>query len=113
MSNQFRGGSVKISNDILEKITREATLEIEGVHSVGAGHDFVSFEKFTTVESHKGLKIAVGQGKLRIEVRVVLEAVESIPSVCEAVQRNVVEKIRVMTGLEVVEINVHVESVAR
>lgn len=111
MNTNFNGGRVKIANDILAKITREAALEVPNVNEVSNGTDFVPYEKFTTSDSNKGLKIAVKEGLIRIDVRLTVGLLENIGLTAEKVQKNITEKIEIITGLTVIEVNVLVEAV--
>ena len=111
--NHFTGGRVKIANDILIKITREAALEVNGVHEVVNGQDFVSYDKFATSDTSKGVKIGSKDGQLRIDVRVVAETSHDLAALGEKIQQNIVDKMQVITGLTVVEVNVYIESVAK
>ncbi len=113
MNQGFSGGRVKIANDILAKITREASLEVKGVAEVVTGHDFVSYEKFATTDSAKGIKIAAKDGQLRIDIRIITTGAEDLAKTAEGVQQNVAEKLEVITGLRVVEVNVFIEAIAR
>lgn len=109
MDKGFTGGRVKIANNIIEKVVREAALEVAGVAEVLNGHDFVSYEKFTTTESHKGVKLATKEGQVRSDVRMIAHNAEDLTRVAEAVQQNVADKLEVVTGLHVVEVNVYIE----
>lgn len=111
MNNTFQGGRVKIANDILAKVTREAALEVVNVKEVLNGADFVNYEKFTTTDSNKGLKIAAKDGLVRIDIRLIAGSNNNIAMTAEEVQKNITEKMEIITGLAVVEVNVFVESI--
>ncbi len=113
MNEGFTGGRVKIANEILAKVTREASMEITGVADVLAGYDFVAYDKFSTTDSAKGVKIATKDGQVRIDVRLIAAHPDELSEIGEKVQRNIVEKMEVITGLTVVEVNVSIESIAR
>lgn len=109
MDNTFTGGRVKIANHIIEKIIREACMEVPGVAEVLSGQDFVSYDKFTTTDSSKGVKLATRDGQVRIDLRLEVLGAEDLTKVAEEVQHNVSEKLAVITGLKVIEVNVTIE----
>lgn len=109
MDNTFHGGRVKIANSIIEKVVREAAMEVAGVADVGPGYDFVPYDRFTTTESNKGIKLATRDGQIRTDVRLAVSHAEDITKVAESVQLKVVEKLQAITGLRVVEVNIYVE----
>lgn len=113
MNQGFTGGRVKIANEILAKIAREAAMEINGVSEVLSGYDFVSYEKFATADSVKGIKIATKDGQIRVDIRIELEHAEELAVIAEKVQHNIAEKLEVITGLHAAEVNVFVESISR
>lgn len=111
MDNTFTGGRVKIANSIIEKVVREVAMEEADVAEVLAGHDFVSYDKFTTTESYKGVKLAAKDGQVRADLRLIVHNTEDITRVAESVQKKVAEKLDIITGLRVVEVNVFIEGI--
>ena len=59
----------------------------------------------------KGVKVEVGEEESAVDLFVVVDYGTSIPDVAWRIQDNVKEAIESMTGLDVVEINVHVQGV--
>ncbi|MDI9501779.1 MAG: Asp23/Gls24 family envelope stress response protein [Tissierellia bacterium] len=109
MDNTFTGGRVKIANTIIEKVVREAAMEVTGVAELLPGHDFVSYDKFTTTDTMKGVKIATKDGQVRIDLRLIAHNAEDLTKIAESAQRNITEKLHVITGLRAVEVNVFIE----
>jgi uncharacterized alkaline shock family protein YloU len=59
----------------------------------------------------KGVKVEVGEEQAAIDLFVIVEYGVRIPDVAWKIQENVKRAIEGMTGLEVVEVNVHVQGV--
>ena len=56
----------------------------------------------------KGVKVEVGQSECAVDLYIIIEYGYNIPEVAQAIQENVKRTIEVMTGLNVVEVNLHV-----
>ncbi len=59
----------------------------------------------------KGVKVAVGETETAIDLYIIMDYGVSIPEVAAAVQNNVKTAIENMTGLDVVQVNVHVQGI--
>jgi uncharacterized alkaline shock family protein YloU len=59
----------------------------------------------------KGVKVEVGQREAAVDVSIIVEYGRRIPEVASEIQANVKNAIESMTGLSVVEVNVHVHDV--
>lgn len=92
-------GSVKISKDVLVKITEIAAKEIEGVHSLK------SSDEIKTILP-KSVNVSIVDDLATIDVSVVFSSDANIPLVTSAIQKNVKEAIQSMTGITVSKVNV-------
>lgn len=92
-------GSVKISKDVLVKITEIATKEIEGVHSLK------SSDEMKTILP-KSVNVNIVDDLATVYVSVVFMPEANIPSVTSTIQKNVKETIQSMTGITVSKVNV-------
>lgn len=59
----------------------------------------------------KGVKVEVGEKEAAVDLFVIVKYGVRIPDIALAVQENVKQAIETMTGLSVVEVNVHVQGV--
>ena len=59
----------------------------------------------------KGVKAVVGEREAAIDVYIIVEFGVRIPDIALRVQENVKRAIESMTGLEVIEVNIHVQGV--
>ncbi len=104
----FKNGSVKISNDIINQLIAETTLRIEGVQRV-LGYknnvlDTVSKDKIDTSIDGKDLST---------QVTITVKPDVNILNVTENIQKEIKKQIRTMLGLDVVKINVVVKDIEK
>lgn len=59
----------------------------------------------------KGVKVEVGHKEAAVDVSIIVEYGNPIPEIAAEIQRNVKKSIEMMTGLIVVEVNVHIHDV--
>ena len=59
----------------------------------------------------KGVRVEVGEREAAIDLYVVVEYGVRIPDVAQKVQEEVKKAVESMTGLEVVEVNIHIQGV--
>lgn len=108
--NNFANGSVKISNDIINRISAVACLETEGVVSIsGFSGDAVSGKIKKDFTKSVGVKI--DGNSVNISLNIIVKREFIIPEVCLNVQKNVKEKVEIMTGLKVNAVNIEVEKI--
>ncbi|MGI6118997.1 MAG: Asp23/Gls24 family envelope stress response protein [Desulfosporosinus sp.] len=105
-------GSIRIADEVVEVIAGLAASEVEGV--VGMSGGFVGDLAHILGRNKnlsKGVKVEVGEHEVAVDLYIVVEYGVSIPEVAFNVQKAVKEAIESMTGLKVVEGNVHVQGV--
>lgn len=108
-------GTTRIADVVVAKIAGMATQEIPGVHSMGKGLARRIGQMRARVPGQgatpsitQGVSVEVGQKEAAVDLEVVTWYGEDIVTVTEAVRANVTEQIEAMTGLKVVEVNIHV-----
>lgn len=102
-------GTVSFANDVIAVIAGLATTEIPGVAGMVGSFDIG--EVLGRKNLSKGVKVEVGKEEAAIDVYIVADYGTSIANTAKAVQENVKKTVENMTGLRVVEVNVHVQSV--
>ncbi|MCR5175851.1 MAG: Asp23/Gls24 family envelope stress response protein [Anaerovibrio sp.] len=104
-------GSVRIADEVVSMIAGIAATEIEGI--AGMSGDLVGgiAELLGRKNLSKGVKVEVGETEARVDLYIVIKYGERIPDVAIAVQENVKKQIEDLTGLNVVEVNVHVQGI--
>lgn len=105
-------GSIRIADEVVEVIAGLAASEVEGVTGMSGGLvGDLAHMLGRNKNLSKGVKVEVGEHEVAIDLFVVVEYGVSIPEVALRVQEAVKEAIESMTGLLVVEVNVHVQGV--
>lgn len=104
-------GSVKIANEVVSVIAGLAATEIDGVAGMSGGITGDLTEMLGMKNLSKGVKVEVGEKEAAIDIFVVMEYGSKISEVATKVQKNVKETVETMTGLDVVEINIHVQGI--
>lgn len=110
-NSKASGGSLQISTDVIAKIARLATLEIEGVKNVAEPESGVQ-GFFRKMAAHKPILVELSDDIAEITVSIVVEYGCKIPPLCEKVQENVKASVQNMTSITVSKVNVIVSAVA-
>ncbi|MEJ6950087.1 Asp23/Gls24 family envelope stress response protein [Natronospora cellulosivora (SeqCode)] len=108
MTEEQNIGTIKIANEVVAIIASLAADEIEGVAGMSGG---VGSGIAEMLGHKKGVKVDTSKDECVVDLSVILEYGVSIPEVAENIQTNVKQAIESMTGLNAVEINVHVQGV--
>jgi uncharacterized alkaline shock family protein YloU len=105
-------GVVKISEDVVSVIAGIAAGEVTGVTGMSGGLVGDMAEILGKKSLSKGVKVEVGEKEAAIDLFVVLDYGVRIPDVAQKIQENVKRSVEIMTGLDVVEVNIHVQGVS-
>ena len=106
-------GSVRIADEVVEVIAGMAASEVEGVAEMSGGFVGDIANMLTRGKNvSKGIKVEVGEKEASVDLFLAVEYGVSIPEVAQKVQEAVKEAIEGMTGLKVLEINVHIQGIA-
>ena len=104
-------GTIQIAPEVIEVIAGLATVEVVGVAGMSGGLAGGFAELLGRKNLSKGVKVEVGQREAAVDVSIVVEYGNRIPEIASEIQRNVKRSIEMMTGLHVVEVNVHIHDV--
>ncbi|MBT3318710.1 MAG: Asp23/Gls24 family envelope stress response protein [Clostridia bacterium] len=104
-------GNVSFANDVVATIAGLATVEIEGVAGMSGGFSGGLAELLGRKNLTKGVKVEVGKEECAIDLYVVVDYGSDIPAMCKKIQANVKKAVETMTGLRVIETNVHIQGV--
>lgn len=102
---------IKIADDVVAIIAGKAASEVAGVFSMSGGFAEGITEVFGKKNLSKGIKVDVQENKAKIDVNIIVEYGARIPDVAFEIQNRVKKAVEGMTGLEVQEVNVHVQGV--
>ncbi|MDY5578081.1 MAG: Asp23/Gls24 family envelope stress response protein [Lachnospiraceae bacterium] len=105
-------GEVKIADDVVAIIAGIAATEIEGVASMAGNITKEIISKLGMKNLSKGVKVAVEEGKVNVELSLNIKYGYNVPEVAANVQEKVKASIENMTGLKVADVNVQIAGVA-
>lgn len=105
-------GSVKISDEVVAIIAGLAAAEVKGVAGMSGGIVGGIAEFVGKKSPSKGVKVEVGEKEAAVDVYVIVEFGIRIPEVAHEIQQSIKKAIENMTGLTVVEVNVHIQGVS-
>ncbi|WP_026525346.1 MULTISPECIES: Asp23/Gls24 family envelope stress response protein [unclassified Butyrivibrio] len=104
-------GSVKLADDVVAKIATLAALEIDGVSAMAGGITNENIEKYSSKNVLKSSKVFLGEGKVRVDLSILMRYSYNIPATSKQVQDRVKTSIQNMTGLDVTDVNVRIAGI--
>ena len=103
---------ITISDDAVAIIAGKAVSEVEGINSMAGGFAGGITEVLSGKKNlAKGIKVDSEGKSIKIDVHIIVEYGTRIPDVAFDIQNRVKKNVETMTGLKVVEVNVHVQGV--
>ena len=103
--------AVKISNEAVATYAGIAVSEVPGVYGMSGGFAGLTEALSGKKNLTKGIKVDVGEKEAKIDVNIIVEYGARIPDVAFEIQTRVKKSVENMTGLKVLEVNVHVQGV--
>lgn len=104
-------GSIRIADEVVGIVAGLAATEVAGVAGMSAGLVGGIAEMLGKKNLSKGVKVEVGEREAAVDLYIIVEYGVRIPDVALRVQENVKRAIESMTGLDVVEVNIHIQGV--
>lgn len=109
---QEQNSGIQIADDVVAVIAGVAVSEVPGVAGMSGGFAGGITEVLSGKKNlAKGIKVDVGEKETKIDVNIIVEFGVRIPDVAFEIQNRVKKAVENMTGLKVVEVNVHVQGV--
>lgn len=105
-------GTIRIADEVVSIIAGLAATEIDGIAGMSGGLVGGIAEMLGRKNFSKGVKVEVGEREAAIDLYIIVKYGVRIPDVALAAQENIKQAIETMTGLSVVEVNVHVQGVS-
>ena len=105
------GGTIKYANEVIAIIAGVAASEVEGIAGMctsGGISDIIGRNRSIT----RGVKVEIGSEEASVELYIVVEYGSPIQKVASEAQENVRKAIETMTGLKVINVDVHVQGVS-
>ena len=102
-------GSIKITDEVVAIIAGIAAMEVPGVYSMSGGFAGGISEILGRKNLSKGVKVEMGEKQALIDLYILVEYGCRIPEVAWEIQEKVKRSVELMTGLEVKEVNIHIQ----
>ena len=104
--------TLQISNDVIAVIAGVAVSEVSGVANMAGGFAGGISEVLSGKKNMaKGIKVEKTEDKVKIDVNIIVEYGTRIPDIAFEIQNRVKTAVENMTGMDVTEVNVHVQGV--
>lgn len=104
--------TIKIANEAVATYAGIAISDVPGVYGMAGGFAAGITEALNGKKNlTKGIKVDVGEKDAKIDVNIIVEYGARIPEVAFEIQTRVKKAVENMTGLKVLEVNVHVQGV--
>ncbi|MBO5004346.1 MAG: Asp23/Gls24 family envelope stress response protein [Clostridia bacterium] len=108
----LENSNIKIADDVVAVIAGVAVSEVQGVYEMSGGFAGGISEVLSGKKNlAKGIKVEINDKTTKIDVNIIVEYGTRIPDVAFEIQNKVKKAVETMTGLNVVEVNVHVQGV--
>lgn len=104
-------GAVRIANEVVAIIAGLAATEVPGIAGMSGGLAGGIAEMLGRKNLSKGVKVEVGEKEAAVDLFIIVDYGVRIPDVAIQAQSAVKRAIEAMTGLNVVEVNIHVQGV--
>ncbi len=100
---------IRISEEVVAQIAGKAASEVAGVAGMSGGIVGGLSEMLGKKSFSKGVKVQVGEKETTIDLYIIVEYGARIPDIAWEIQNKVKTVVENMTGLKVVDINIHVQ----
>lgn len=104
-------GCVQIADDVVAMIAALASSEVEGVSAMTGNITNELMSKVAMKKLTKGVRVALLDNVVTVNLSIVLEYGYNIPDTCKKVQEKVKNSVENMTGLTVEDVNIRIASV--
>lgn len=104
--------SVRIADEVVGVIAGIAATDVEGVAGMAGGVVGGIAEMLGKKSFAKGVRVATGENEAAIDLYLILDYGVRIPEIAAQVQESVKRAVESMTGLDVIEVNIHVQGIA-
>lgn len=104
-------GAIKITDEVVAIIAGIAATEVHGVTGMSGGIAGGIAEALGRKNLAKGVKVEVGEKEAAIDLFIIVDYGFRIPEVAWSIQEKVKQAVEEMTGLNVVEVNIHIQGV--
>ena len=111
IESEENDGKIVFAEDVVATIATLAAAEVDGVYGMsGSAFEGIG-EKLGKKNYTKGIKVEVGAVECAVDMNIIVRYGFRIQEVCRNVQNAVKNAIETMTGLQVVQVNIAVNSI--
>ena len=111
-SSREEYGKVTFADEVVAIIAGLAATEVRGVSAMSGSVAGGIVERLGRKNLSKGVKVEVGEKETAIDLYIIVEYGDRIHEVAWNIQESVKKAVESMTGLTVVEVNVHIQGVS-
>ncbi len=108
-----QGGKITFAPDVIATIANLAAAEVDGVDGM-SGNVAENISGMLNAKKNltKGVRVDIGEESVGIELAVIIRYGYKLHEVCANIQRSIKNAIETMTGLQVTQVNVSVQSIS-
>lgn len=110
VSEKAKKGTLKVSENVIISITKNAAMEVNGVSGIAVKH-FDILKMFSSRIDNSEISVTMLDGVAKISMSIVVKCGYNIVSVCEQIQERVKAAVQSMTGVTVSKVDVSVADV--
>lgn len=103
-------GKTTISPDVLHKIACLTTLSVEGVSRMASAKSSLE-QLFSKKEEYKGAEVKVKDGKVFVDIYVVLMSNRNVRDISREIQSRVSRAISEMVGMQAGGVTIHIKDI--
>ncbi len=111
LKNEDIIGELNIADEVIAIIAGMSAVKVEGIYSMSGGFAGSLRNMLGRKDLSRGVKVSVNENMVDIDLYIVVEYGSSIPDIAWQIQDNVKETVEGMTGLEVLNVDIHVQGV--
>ncbi len=105
-------GSIHISEEAVATIVRMAADRVEGIAPAPLSMASGFTEKLGKKNPAKGVKVELEQQEVRITLYIYVDYGVKIPKLAMDLQKEIRDSVKMMTGLQVKEVNIYVQGIS-
>lgn len=110
VSEKAKKGTLKVSENVIISITKNAAMEVNGVFGIAVKH-FDILKMFSSRIDNSEISVTMLDGVAKISMSIIVKSGYNIVSVCEQIQERVKAAVQSMTGVTVSKVDVSVVDV--
>ena len=103
-------GKTTVAPDVLVEIARMAALKVKGVHAMAPIPGGVN--RLFRRGNNDGVRITIEEDVVEADLYIILESGINIRDISRTIQQKVTRAVTEMVGMDVGEVNIHIENIA-